>query len=61
MEFVEQQPSGKAPAEWFTGNVRLDVVVAGREPSRMRADLVRFTPGARTNRHRHAVGQTRHP
>lgn len=34
--------------------------VAGREPSRMRANLVRFVPGSRTHWHAHAVGQTLH-
>ncbi|MDH6628609.1 quercetin dioxygenase-like cupin family protein [Streptomyces sp. LBL] len=37
-----------------------DVIVAGQEPSRMRANLVRFSPGAHTNWHSHAVGQTLH-
>ncbi|WP_329199116.1 MULTISPECIES: (R)-mandelonitrile lyase [unclassified Streptomyces] len=60
MEFVTQQPTGKAPAEWFTGDVWWDVIVAGQEPSRMRVNLVRFSPGARTNWHSHAVGQTLH-
>ncbi|MFJ3804301.1 cupin domain-containing protein [Streptomyces sp. NPDC090088] len=31
-----------------------------REPSRLIAALVRFTPRARTNWHSHAVGQTLH-
>ncbi|MFD3655297.1 cupin domain-containing protein [Streptomyces sp. NPDC058620] len=60
MEFVRQQPTSKAPADWFTGDVWWDVIVAGQEPSRMRANLVRFSPGARTNWHSHAVGQTLH-
>lgn len=60
MEFIKQQPSSKAPADWFTGDVWWDVIVAGQEPSRMRANLVRFSPGARTNWHSHAVGQTLH-
>ncbi|MFB7636534.1 cupin domain-containing protein [Streptomyces sp. NPDC056149] len=60
MEFVRQQPTGKAPADWFTGDVWWDVIVAGREPSRMRVNLVRFSPGARTHWHSHAVGQTLH-
>ncbi|GGW72924.1 cupin domain-containing protein [Streptomyces caelestis] len=60
MKFIKQQPSSKAPADWFTGDVWWDVIVAGQEPSRMRANLVRFSPGARTNWHSHAVGQTLH-
>lgn len=60
MEFIKQQPTSKALADWFTGDVWWDVIVAGQEPSRMRANLVRFSPGARTNWHSHAVGQTLH-
>ncbi|ANH89807.1 cupin [Streptomyces sp. SAT1] len=58
MELIDLQPTSKAPADWFTGDVWWDVIVAGREPSRMRANLVRFAPGARTHWHAHAVGQT---
>ena len=50
----------KAPAERFTGDVWLDVIVAGQEPSRIRANMVRFSPGARTAWHAHAMGQTLH-
>ncbi|MFJ8729097.1 cupin domain-containing protein [Streptomyces bauhiniae] len=60
MEFVQQQPTSKAPADWFTGDVWWDVIVAGQEPSRLRANLVRFAPAARTHWHSHAVGQTLH-
>ncbi|MYS14988.1 cupin domain-containing protein [Streptomyces sp. SID4982] len=60
MEFVQQQPTSKAPADWFTGDVWWDVIVAGQEPSRLRANRVRFAPGARTNWHSHALGQTLH-
>jgi quercetin dioxygenase-like cupin family protein len=35
-------------------------VYNGTAPSRMTVALVRFTPGARTNWHSHAVGQTLH-
>ncbi|MFB7948686.1 cupin domain-containing protein [Kitasatospora phosalacinea] len=60
MEFVQPPPTSRAPSDWFTGDVWWDVVVAGREPSRLRANLVRFAPGARTHWHRHALGQTLH-
>jgi quercetin dioxygenase-like cupin family protein len=53
-----QQPTGKAPAERFTGDVFIDSIVQGEEPSRVRVNLVRFTPSARTAWHSHAVGQT---
>ena len=54
------RPTAKAPAQAFTGDVYLTPVYNGQEPSRMNVALVRFTPGARTNWHRHAVGQTLH-
>jgi quercetin dioxygenase-like cupin family protein len=42
----------------FTGDVYIDPIALGREPSRVRVNLVRFTPGARTAWHSHALGQT---
>ncbi len=47
----------RAPAEYFTGMVLTDEVVAGAAPSRLRATRVSFTPGARTAWHTHPVGQ----
>ena len=41
----------------FTGEVWQDEVVVGQLPSRMRATVVSFTPGARTGWHAHPVGQ----
>ncbi|MFJ4005738.1 cupin domain-containing protein [Streptomyces sp. NPDC090023] len=58
MEFTQPVPTTKGPAEWYTGDVWFDVICAGEEPSRMRADLVRFAPGARTHWHSHGLGQT---
>ncbi|MFK4110955.1 cupin domain-containing protein [Streptomyces sp. NPDC002176] len=58
MEFTQPVPTAKGPAEWFTGDVWFDVICAGEEPSRMRANLVRFAPGARTHWHSHVLGQT---
>ncbi len=46
------------PGENFTGTVFADEVVVGTPPSRMRATVVSFTPGARTAWHTHPVGQT---
>lgn len=60
MEFSTPQPTGKGPAEWFTGNVWFDVIHAGSAPSRMRANMVCFSPGAHTFWHRHVMGQTLH-
>jgi len=53
-----KQPTAKGPAEWFTGDVWIDGIARGEEPSRVRVSAVRFTPSARTAWHSHAVGQT---
>ena len=58
MEFVAKQPTTKGDADRFTGEVWFDVVASGNEPSRIRVNTVRFSPGARTAWHAHAVGQT---
>jgi len=52
------QPSGKGPAEWFTGSVRIDSPFQGRAPARVAGALVTFEPGARTAWHTHPLGQT---
>jgi quercetin dioxygenase-like cupin family protein len=52
------QPTAKGPAEWFAGDVWINGIVRGEEPSRVRVSAVRFTPAARTAWHSHAVGQT---
>ena len=54
------QPTVKAPGQNFTGEVYLTPIQTGTDPSRLTVALVRFTPGARTNWHSHAVGQTLH-
>lgn len=51
------EPSVKAPAEWFTGNVRIDPLHQPAEPSRFSAASVTFEPGARTAWHTHPLGQ----
>src|SRR5690349_25107687 len=51
-------PTAKGPAEWFTGDVWIDSIARGEEPSRVRVSAVHFTPTARTAWHSHAVGQT---
>src|SRR5579863_10344988 len=48
----------QAPAANFTGTVYSGEIVVGATPSRMRASVVSFTPGARTAWHTHPVGQT---
>ncbi|GIM95439.1 (R)-mandelonitrile lyase [Paractinoplanes toevensis] len=60
MELKPVSPTVKTPAAWFTGDVYLTPIHSGTGPSRMTVGLVRFTPGARTNWHSHAVGQTLH-
>ena len=60
MERIPKSPTTKATADWFTGDVYYDVIVRGGEPSRIRVNTVRFTPGARTAWHTHACGQTLH-
>ncbi|HUC37869.1 MAG TPA: cupin domain-containing protein [Acidimicrobiales bacterium] len=58
MEIKPKNPSVRGPAAMFTGDVWIDTVVAGNEPSRIRVNLVRFAPSARTAWHSHALGQT---
>jgi quercetin dioxygenase-like cupin family protein len=58
MELVPRQPTTEGPANRFTGDVWFDVIASGVEPSRIRVNTVRFSPGARTAWHAHAVGQT---
>jgi quercetin dioxygenase-like cupin family protein len=60
MELRSVSPTAKAPASNFTGDVYVNPIYRGEDPSRMTVSLVRFTPGARTNWHSHAVGQTLH-
>jgi quercetin dioxygenase-like cupin family protein len=52
------RPSGKGPAEWFTGTVRIDPLFSLPEPARAAGNLVTFEPGARTAWHTHPLGQT---
>lgn len=52
------QPSGKGPAEYFTGTVRIDPLYQAPAPARVRGVSVTFEPGARTAWHTHPLGQT---
>ena len=52
------QPSGRGPADWFTGTVRVDPLFTAPEPARVVGALVTFEPGARTAWHTHPLGQT---
>jgi len=60
MELRPVSSTAKAQAANFTGDVYLNPIYRGEAPSRMIVSLVRFAPGARTNWHSHAVGQTLH-
>jgi quercetin dioxygenase-like cupin family protein len=51
------QPSGKGPAEWFTGTVRIDPLFSVVAPARAASNSVTFEPGARTAWHTHPLGQ----
>ena len=52
------QPSGKGPADWFTGTVRVDPLFQPKAPARTVGASVTFEPGARTAWHTHPLGQT---
>jgi len=52
------QPSGKGPAEYFTGVVRIDPLFQAPNPARVIGASVTFEPGARTAWHTHPLGQT---
>jgi quercetin dioxygenase-like cupin family protein len=52
------QPSGKGPADWFTGTVRIDPLFEAPDPARVVGASVTFEPGARTAWHTHPLGQT---
>jgi quercetin dioxygenase-like cupin family protein len=47
------QPSGKGPAEYFTGTVRIDPLFEAPDPARAAGASVTFEPGARTAWHTH--------
>lgn len=55
---IGSRPSGKGPAEYFTGDVRIDSLNDPPAPARVAMALVTFEPGARTAWHTHPLGQT---
>lgn len=55
---AESQSVSKGPAEWFTGNVKIQSLFEAPEPARVRGASVTFEPGARTAWHTHPLGQT---
>lgn len=52
------QPSVAAPAQNFTGTVRIDAPFKAAAPARSGGAIVTFEPGARTAWHSHPLGQT---
>ena len=52
------RPTRRAPAEYFTGTVLQDPIIAAEMPARLVSTRVCFEPGARTNWHSHPLGQT---
>src|SRR5947207_6704974 len=52
-----QSPT-KGPADWFTGNVKIDPLFEAPEPARVRGASVTFEAGTRTAWHTHPLGQT---
>ena len=58
MDIKPKQPTDKGPSARFTGDVWMDSIANGEEPSRVRVNAIRFSPGAHTAWHSHALGQT---
>lgn len=60
MEIIRNgsQASTKGPAEYFTGNVRIDWQFRRGGESRMAGASVTFEPAARSAWHTHPLGQT---
>ncbi len=50
-------PSAKGPAEFFTGNVRIDPLFPANDSAHFSGAYVTFEPGARSNWHIHPTGQ----
>ena len=55
---VGTKPSGKGPADWFTGTVRIDPLLNPFAPERVQGAQVTFEPGARAAWHTHPLGQS---
>jgi len=52
------QASAAGPADWFTGNVRIDYAFKAEGDGRASGAIVTFEPGARSNWHSHPGGQS---
>jgi quercetin dioxygenase-like cupin family protein len=51
------QASIKGPAEYFTGNARIDPLATAQAPATVSCASVTFEPGARSAWHTHPMGQ----
>lgn len=58
IRYAEARRAIRHAGHELTGDVWIDAIAKGEEPSRIRVSAVRFTPGARTAWHSHALGQT---
>jgi quercetin dioxygenase-like cupin family protein len=52
------QPSSKGPADYFSGQVRIDPLFQFSPPARAAGASVTFEPGARSAWHTHPLGQS---
>jgi quercetin dioxygenase-like cupin family protein len=50
-------PAAKGPAEYFTGNVRVEPLFAAKDTAPFSGAYVTFEPGARSAWHTHPAGQ----
>jgi quercetin dioxygenase-like cupin family protein len=60
MEIRPRTTPTKGSAEMFTGEVTLEPIARGKEPSTFAVNAVHFARGARTAWHCHSHGQTLH-
>jgi len=51
-------PSMPGPTDWFTGEVRVEMLFNAFDKDRVQGANVTFQPGARTAWHTHPLGQT---
>ena len=52
-----ESTANRGPSEWFTGEVRVQPLLAASESSTQRSAVVSFSAGARTAWHTHPRGQ----
>lgn len=62
MQFFKggERPHRPGNPDYFTGNASQEPIIEAPEPARVRAVIVSFEAGARTNWHTHPLGQTLH-